>query len=162
MVDGLRTPREEIASTAWPKMQSQSQILGTAEAYFVCHIGPIFQTSLIYAFIGCPQSVNLNMSLRQTLLMYHVTLNNSDRSMIMIEFLIEIDYVLYLFGYMFLYTKGKNLKYGSCCVCKIFSFYSRFVRFFMTLEKHLGIKLRLHNVDHCNFSVAFQFLYPNR
>ena len=54
--------------------------------------------------------------------------------MIMTEFLIEIDYVLYLFGYMFLYTKGKNLKYGSCCVCKIFSFYSRFVRFFMTLE----------------------------
>ena len=24
---------------------------------FVCHIGPIFQISLIYAFIGCPQSV---------------------------------------------------------------------------------------------------------
>ena len=44
-------------------------------------------------------------------------------------------------------TKGKNLKHGSCCVCKIFSFYSRFVRFFMTLEKHLGIKLRLYNVD---------------
>ena len=28
-----------------------------AEAYFVCHIGPIFQISLIYALIGCPQSV---------------------------------------------------------------------------------------------------------
>ena len=30
------------------------KLLGTAEAYFVCHIGPIFQISLIYAFIGCP------------------------------------------------------------------------------------------------------------
>ena len=28
-------------------------------AYFVCLIGPIFQLSLIYAFIGCPQSVVL-------------------------------------------------------------------------------------------------------
>ena len=26
----------------------------TAEAYFVCHIGPKFQISFIYAFIGCP------------------------------------------------------------------------------------------------------------
>ena len=26
---------------------------------FVCHIGPIFQISLIYAFIGCPLSVSL-------------------------------------------------------------------------------------------------------
>ena len=33
--------------------------LGTAEAYFVCHIGQNFQISLIYAFIGCPQSVDL-------------------------------------------------------------------------------------------------------
>ena len=33
---------EETAFTARPKIQSQSQILGTAEAYFVCHIGPIF------------------------------------------------------------------------------------------------------------------------
>ena len=30
-----------------------------AKAYFVCHIGLIFQISLIYAFIGCPQSVGL-------------------------------------------------------------------------------------------------------
>ena len=27
---------------------------GTAEAYFVCHIGPNVQIPLIYAFIGCP------------------------------------------------------------------------------------------------------------
>jgi hypothetical protein len=33
------------------------QFLGTAKAYFVCHIGPIFQISLIFAFIGCPLSV---------------------------------------------------------------------------------------------------------
>ena len=36
------------------KIQNQSQILCTAGAYFVCHIGPIFQISSIYAFIGCP------------------------------------------------------------------------------------------------------------
>ena len=36
---GLRTPREEIVFTARPKIHSQSQILGTVEAYF----GPIFQ-----------------------------------------------------------------------------------------------------------------------
>ena len=35
-------------STPTPKF------LGRAEAYFVCHIGPNFQISLIYAFIGCP------------------------------------------------------------------------------------------------------------
>ena len=35
-------------STPTPK------ILGTTEAYFVCHIGHNFQISLIYAFIGCP------------------------------------------------------------------------------------------------------------
>ena len=49
---GLRTPKEEIAFTARPKIQSK--FLGTTEVYFVCHIGPIFQTFLIYAFIGCP------------------------------------------------------------------------------------------------------------
>jgi hypothetical protein len=35
-------------STPTPKF------LGTAKAYFVCHIGPNFQIFLIYAFIGCP------------------------------------------------------------------------------------------------------------
>ena len=30
------------------------KFLGTAEAYFVCQIGPNFQIYLIYAFIGCP------------------------------------------------------------------------------------------------------------
>ena len=49
---GLQMPREEIVFTTRPKIQSQ--ILGTVEAYFVCHIGPMFQISLIYAFIGCP------------------------------------------------------------------------------------------------------------
>ena len=36
---GLRTPREEIAFTARPKIQSQSQIFRYGQ---VCHIGPIF------------------------------------------------------------------------------------------------------------------------
>ena len=47
----LRTSGEEIAFSAQPK------VLGTAEAYFVCHIGPKFQIFLIYAFIGYPQSM---------------------------------------------------------------------------------------------------------
>ena len=34
--------------------QCTPKFLGMAAAYFVCHIGPIFQISLIYAFIGCP------------------------------------------------------------------------------------------------------------
>ena len=38
-------------STPTPKF------LGTAEAYFVCHILQNFQISLIYAFIGCPQYI---------------------------------------------------------------------------------------------------------
>jgi hypothetical protein len=63
----LRTPRKEIVFTARPKIHSHSKIfmygqkfthnpkfVCMAEAYFVCHIGPIFQISLIYAFIGCP------------------------------------------------------------------------------------------------------------
>ena len=36
------------------KFNPNSKFLGTAEAYFVCQIGPIFQISLICAFIGCP------------------------------------------------------------------------------------------------------------
>ena len=36
------------------KFNPNPKFLGTAEAYFVCHIGPLFQISLIYAFIGCP------------------------------------------------------------------------------------------------------------
>ena len=31
-----------------------AKFLGTAAAYFVCHIGPIFQISLNYAFNGSP------------------------------------------------------------------------------------------------------------
>ena len=34
--------------------ENHSHSQSMAEAYFVCHIGPIFQISLIYAFIGCP------------------------------------------------------------------------------------------------------------
>ena len=50
-IHGLRTSREEIAFTA---LAFNAKFLGKAEAYFVCHIGPILQISLIYAFIGCP------------------------------------------------------------------------------------------------------------
>jgi hypothetical protein len=47
---GLQTLREEIAFTARPKINSQSQIF--RYGHFVCHIGPIFQNSLTYAFIA--------------------------------------------------------------------------------------------------------------
>ena len=40
--------------TAQPKSNPNPKFLDLAEAYFVCHIGPNFQISLIYAFIGCP------------------------------------------------------------------------------------------------------------
>ena len=41
---GLRTPREEIAFTLHGrKFNPSPKFLGTAEAYFVCHIGPIFR-----------------------------------------------------------------------------------------------------------------------
>ena len=40
------------------KSNPNSKFLGTAEAYFVSHISPNFQFSLIYVFIGCPLSVN--------------------------------------------------------------------------------------------------------
>ena len=45
------------------KSTPNPKFLGTAKAYFVCHIGPNFQISLIYAFIGCPQSVPYSFSL---------------------------------------------------------------------------------------------------
>ena len=35
------------------KSTPNPKFLGTAEGYFVCHIGPNFHISLIYAFIGC-------------------------------------------------------------------------------------------------------------
>ena len=45
-----------------PSLHSQKstptpKFLGTAKAYFVCHTTPNFQIFLIYAYIGCPQSV---------------------------------------------------------------------------------------------------------
>ena len=50
-------PERKQPSLHGLKFNPNPKFLGTAEAYFVCHIGPIFQISLIYAFIGCPQSV---------------------------------------------------------------------------------------------------------
>ena len=50
-------PEKKQSSLHGRKFNPNSKFLGVAEAYFVCHIDPIFQTSLIYAFIGFPQSV---------------------------------------------------------------------------------------------------------
>ena len=50
-------PESKQPSLHGRKFNSNPKFLGMAAAYFVCHIGPFFQISLIYAFIGCPQSV---------------------------------------------------------------------------------------------------------
>ena len=47
-------PERKKPSLHSRKFNPNPKFLGTGEAYFVCHIGPIFQISLIYAFIGCP------------------------------------------------------------------------------------------------------------
>ena len=47
-------PVRKSPSLHGQKSTPNPKFLGTAKAYFVCHIGPIFQISLIYAFIGCP------------------------------------------------------------------------------------------------------------
>ena len=47
-------PERKKPSLHGRKFTPTPKFLGTAEAYFVCHIGPIFQIYLIYAFIGCP------------------------------------------------------------------------------------------------------------
>jgi hypothetical protein len=45
---------KKLSSLHGRKSTPNPKFLGTAEAYFVCHIGPKFQISLIYAFIECP------------------------------------------------------------------------------------------------------------
>ena len=47
-------PERKQHSLNGRKFTPTPKFLGTAEAYFVCHIGPIFQIFLIYAFIRCP------------------------------------------------------------------------------------------------------------
>ena len=47
-------PERKLSLLHGRKFNPNPKFLGTAEAYFVCHIGPIFQISLIYVFIGCP------------------------------------------------------------------------------------------------------------
>ena len=50
-------PERKIAFTARPKVKSQSQIFRYGQSIFCRNIVANFQISLIYAFIGCPQSV---------------------------------------------------------------------------------------------------------
>ena len=54
---GLRTPGggEEIAFTAPKKSIPTPKFLGTAEAYFVCHISPVIQISLVFVRSPCLQ-----------------------------------------------------------------------------------------------------------
>ena len=50
-------PVRKLPSLHGRKSTPTPKFSGTAEAYFVCHIGPNFQIYLIYTFIGCPTSV---------------------------------------------------------------------------------------------------------
>ena len=50
-------PVRKSPSLHGPKSNPNPKFIGTVEAYFVCHIDPKFQVSLIYAFIGCPWSL---------------------------------------------------------------------------------------------------------
>ena len=50
-------PLRKSPSLHGQKSNPNPKFLGTAKAYFVCHISPKFQISLICAFIGCPYSV---------------------------------------------------------------------------------------------------------
>ena len=54
ITDYERPERKYIAFAHGQKVTLTPKFLGTAVAYFVCHNGPIFQISLIYALIGCP------------------------------------------------------------------------------------------------------------
>ena len=47
-------PERKYPSLHGRKFNPNPKFLGTAEGYFVCHIGQKFQISLIDAFIGCP------------------------------------------------------------------------------------------------------------
>ena len=53
----LGPPVRKLPSLYDGKSNPNPKFIGTAEAYFVCHISPKFQVSLIYALIGCPYSV---------------------------------------------------------------------------------------------------------
>ena len=46
-------PMRKSPSLHSRKSNPNPKFIGTAEANFVCHIGPKFQISLNYAFIGC-------------------------------------------------------------------------------------------------------------
>ena len=49
-----RRPVRKSSSMHGRKSNSNPKFIGMAEAYFVCQIGPKFQVSWIYTFIGCP------------------------------------------------------------------------------------------------------------
>ena len=65
-------PERKQPSLHGRKFNHNPKFLVTAEAYFVCHICPIFQISLIYAFIGCPQSVKREVNLSLTMLHFAI------------------------------------------------------------------------------------------
>ena len=52
-----RRPEKKQSSLHGQKFTPTPTFSDMAEAYFVCHVSPIFQISLIYAFIECLQSV---------------------------------------------------------------------------------------------------------
>ena len=95
VITDYRRPERKQPSLYGRKFNLNPKFLGMDEEYFVCHIGPIFQISLIYAIIGSPQSVQ--QSKQQTQRAYcsniytvDITLQNLDSSHIAISFF-QID-----------------------------------------------------------------------
>ena len=56
-------PVRKSPSLHGQKSTPNPKFLGTAEAYFVGHIGQNFHISLIYTFMGCPMSVVIPLSM---------------------------------------------------------------------------------------------------
>ena len=63
-------PERKQPSLHGRKFNPNPKFLGMAAAYFVCHIGPFFQISLIYAFIGCLQSVPNTIAFNKYLIVF--------------------------------------------------------------------------------------------
>ena len=65
-------PEREQSSLHGQKFTPTPTFSDMAEAYFVCHVSPIFQISLIYAFIECPQLVTRHIQIFMRLIYFKI------------------------------------------------------------------------------------------
>ena len=66
-------PERKQPSLHGRKFNPNPKFISTAEGYFFCHIGPIFQISLISASIGCPYFVTIGMLRACQKLWHHIS-----------------------------------------------------------------------------------------